>query len=478
MRARLLRPLALVFALAASAAFADEPPSDAIATLEAALRAHPSDAALARALAKAQLAAGRTDEALATLDAQTMRAPEQRGALAQLRGRVLYARGDLALARSALQDAIAHRNNDALAYFYLGLTEHRLGNRAAAQQALARAQELDPSLAERVRSAARAPASGWQGLVERFALFGQSSLEYDTNSTLEGDESASAIAGAPSDGRLAYQAGISARALARDDAAVSLAYRFDQNRHLEHDELDVQSHAASLTGALALGPRWLLRLDGGAARLRLDGEPYLQSASLMPAIAWRSESHGMLELRALAERRGYEDEAALPSLERDGWRTGTSLRHSLAFRAGAPAALTTQLSYARNLTEGSRDLFGFGPAFDSHFGSVDAALRIALPYELRADARLAFALERFDSRSVIDYLSDPSQAAAQIDRRSDEVVDFSLGLARSLRPWLELEVRVRETRHFSNIELYDWDRQIVGTTLRFYWQPIASRRKP
>ncbi|HEU4431085.1 MAG TPA: tetratricopeptide repeat protein, partial [Myxococcota bacterium] len=111
MRARLLRAFAASLALVASAALGDANAgarSGAIAQLEAALRARPNDAALARALARAQLEAGLTDAALATLDAQSARAPQQRAALAQLRGRALYARGDLALARSALQDAIAY----------------------------------------------------------------------------------------------------------------------------------------------------------------------------------------------------------------------------------------------------------------------------------------------------------------------------------------------------------------------------------
>jgi len=481
MRTGLLRVLATALVLVASAALGDADAAaapSAIERLEAALRARPNDAALARALARAQLGAGLPDAALATLDDQSLRAPEQRAALAQLRGRVLYARGDLALARGALREAVAYRGTDALAYLYLGLTEHRLGARAAAAEALARAQQLDPRLAERVLAVTLAPASGWRRFGERISLSGQSALEYDTNATLEGDESTAAIPGGPSDGRLAFQGGISARVLERDEAALSLSYRFNENHDLEHEALDVQSHAASLSGALALAPRWQLRLESGAARLRLDGARYLQTASVASGFAWRSESRGTFELRGFGERRAYEDEAPLSSLERDGWRTGASLRHALGFRLGAPAQLATQLSYARTLTEGSRDDDGFGPAFDSHFSGIDTALRVALPRGLRADARLAFALEQFDERNVIDYLSGSSSTPDQAVRRRDHIVDASLGLARALGPWLELELRVRETRHFSNVTLYDWDRQIVGTTLRFHWQPVASRRKP
>ncbi|HEU4428206.1 MAG TPA: hypothetical protein VFT98_05600, partial [Myxococcota bacterium] len=362
---------------------------------------------------------------------------------------------------------------NARAHLAAGIALRMAGRLPEAHAALARAQQLDPRLAERVRATALAPASGWRRIGERISLYGQSALEYDTNATLEGDESTSAIPGGPSDGRVGFQGGIRTSLLERDDAALSLGYRFDENHYLEHDALDVQSHAASLGAALAPAPRWLVRLESGAARLRLDGSPYLQMASVATALAWRSETRGTFELRSFGERRAYEDPPALPSLERDGWRTGASLRHVLGFRLGAPAQLATQLSYARMLTEGSRDLDGFGPAFDSHFSGIDTALRVGLPFELRADARLAFGLEQFDERNVIAF-----QSSGQLVRRRDHIVDASLGLARPLGQWLELELRVRETRHFSNVELYDWDRQIVGTTLRFYWQPFASRRKP
>jgi tetratricopeptide (TPR) repeat protein len=472
MGARLVRALVASLTLAASAAFGDASAGgalDAIARLEAALRAHPEDAALARALARAQLEAGLTDAALATLDAHSALRPEQRSALAQLRGRALYARGELELARSALREAIAHRETDALAHLFLGLTEHRLGNRAAAAEALARAQQLDPRLGERVRAAAASPPSGWRGVAERFSLFGRSSLEYDTNSTLEGEESSNAILGGPSDSRLAHQVGLAARVLARDEAALSLAYHFDENHHLEHDELDVRGHHATLSARYAFAPRWMLRLDGGASLLRLDGAPYLDVANLATGLAWRSESHGTFELRATGTRMRYDEAPSLPSLERDGWRAGAGLRHALRLRWGLPASLATQIGYARRLTEGRRDEAGFGPAYDSHYASVDTTLRVELPHELRVSTRLGLSLERFDHRNVND---------AQGARRHDRVIDANLALARPLTEWLELEAHLRETRRFSNVELYDWDRQIVGMTLRFFWQPIASRRKP
>ncbi len=466
---RALAPAVLALALCLSGGVLAAGAAE-FAQLEGAVRAHPDDAALVRALARAQLDAGEFDAALATLRAHGERAPNHRTALAQLLGRALYAKGELALARTALQEALAQREPDALAHFYLGLVELRLGDREAAARELARAEALEPALAERVRAAMRPERSALKRALSRVALSGGAALEYDSNVTLEGDEEVANVPGDRADGRLAYNAAIAARLLRSERLDLALVYRFDERRHQDVDALDVQSHAAWLSGTAALTPKAFARLEGGAALHRLDQSAYLRTASLGTGFGWRSESRGILELRALAERRAYEAEPPLPSLERDGWRAGATLRHSLPLQLGVPLVLTTQLAYARTLSDGERDLLGFGPAFESHYGGVDAALQAALPHEFLIHARLALGLERFDARNVIDFLSDNGTGDLDPERRRDHVIDASLGISRAVSRWLELELRVRETRHLSNVDLYDWDRQVVGSYVRLRWQ--------
>jgi tetratricopeptide (TPR) repeat protein len=465
-RAALLVAASLALAITAAA----QPSSEEIERLEAAVAAHAGDAALTRALARAQLERGEVDASLKTLRSFAASHPERRAELALLLGRVLYTKGDLIAAKAALLQAVSHRSDDALAHFYLGLVQLRLGERESAARALQRAERLDPKLAERARSAARPQRRGALRALERIALLGRVGAEYDSNSTLEGDSDALALAGDRSDLRTSYQGALALELFRDSRAEAGAGYRFDRSLHADLDYLDVQSHAGWLSAGVALSPSWVARVEGGGAAHRLGGDPYLASANVGASFGFQRERWGLFELRTSGERRDYEATPALPSLERDGWRTGASLRHVRPIALWAPSVLSLQASYARTITEGERDLFGFGPAFESHFGGLDLALRAPLPLALILDARVGVARDSFDAVSLIDFLTDDGTGDPNPERRLDHVVDAQLALSRRIADWLDLELRVRETRHFSNVDLYDWDRLIVGTQLRLHWQ--------
>jgi hypothetical protein len=69
---------------------------------------------------------------------------------------------------------------------------------------------------------------------------------------------------------------------------------------------------------------------------------------------------------------------------------------------------------------------------------------------------------------VVQFLSEGDPGP---ERRRDTIVDVSLSLIRPLTSLIDLELRLRETRHVSNVDAYDWDRQIVGTYLRLHFTP-------
>jgi tetratricopeptide (TPR) repeat protein len=445
-------------------------PSDAeLATLAEKCAEQPDDPALVRALARARLERGEVDAALAALRGFAARHPEAASALAQLVGRAHYANGDLPAARAALEQAIAHRDEDALAHFYLGLVLVRSGEREAAGRELERAAELDPSIASDAREAyelvlAAEPSDSKPKLF--FA--GGSGLEYDTNPTLEGREPLTSLASDEDDFRLASWAVVGAQLIRTDEGALSASYRFDETRHDDLEELDLESHSASLGGVVPLGRRTFVRLDGAATLYRLDHSGYLKTVNVSPGLGLALENHGLLQLRALADKRDYQEEPSLSSLERDGWRLGGVLQHSVPVELWAPGTLTTQLSYARMLTDAETDPLGFEAAFDSHWVSLDAGLSVPVGLGIRLESRLLVGYERFDEPNVVEYLSegDPSPG-----RRRDTVIDASLSLIRPLTSLVDLELRLRETRHVSNVDAYDWDRQVVGTYLRLHFAP-------
>jgi tetratricopeptide (TPR) repeat protein len=465
-----MRALAIGLALVCLASVASaEAPEDELTTLTLAAADHPDDPALARALARTQLERGQAPAALVTLRSFSARHPEERASLAQLLGRSLYETGELAPAKLALQEAIAHRDSDALAHLYLGLTCARLGERETAALELRRAEALDPRLADSARRVAFQPRerSLAQRVRERLSLSGGSGLEYDTNATLEHDADQAVVGGDQADGRLLYDVSLAARLVRTESSALTLGYRFGESRHEDLHDLDLQSHNVWLSGGHAFGPRRSLRVDLIGGTHRLDGEPYLETGLLGTAYAWESADGGAWRLSAQTERRAYEDVPALPSLERDAWRFGFGLEHARTLALWAPALLRAQLSYARMLTDGDRDVLGFGPAFDSHAGALDLALQAPLPMQIGLELRLALGLERFDAENVVDFLSDDGVGDPDPERRHDGLIEAGFGLARPLTRNLSVEARFRETRHFSNVDLYDWERQLVGTYLRF-----------
>ena len=151
------------------------------------------------------------------------------------------------------------------------------------------------------------------------------------------------------------------------------------------------------------------------------------------------------------------------------------LRSRLAAKVGdrvqlGDATFTTQLSYARTLTEGGTDARGFGSAFDSNLVAADAALALPVWLGFRAEARLLVGYESFDEENAVQYAADQDPLTnpdPRRVRRRDTIVDTSVSLRRPLTDWLDLELRVRDTRHGSSAGVYDYDRQIAGTYLRF-----------
>jgi tetratricopeptide (TPR) repeat protein len=449
---------------AAAAAAGAEPAAGDVAVLSAELEKHPGDPALARALARAHLEHGDAGAAVDLLRGFGERQPEQRPALAQLLGRALYLQGELDEARRELEIALAHRPDDALAHLYLGLVLWRSGDPDGAARELRTAGEHDPGLLLGERP--REPATLAGG---HFTLMGGSGVEFDTNPLVEGEEGSTPSAG--DDFRLVYHAGVGAQLVRTEASVVSASYRYDGSKHDELGELDMEAHGVGLGGAHAFGGGVFARLDGAAGFQRLDDDGYVDTQSLAPTLGYQLGEHGIVQLRGSAERRDFDDEpdAANASLERDGWRYGASLSHTVPLERWPGARLTTQLSYARTVTHAHTDPGGFGPAFDSDWIAADAAFSLPVGLGLRLETRLLLGYESFDEENSVQFAADVAAGDPTLRRirRRDTVVDTSMSLRRPLTKSLEVELRVRDTRHGSNAGVYDYDRQIVGTYLRF-----------
>ena len=123
--------------------------------------------------------------------------------------------------------------------------------------------------------------------------------------------------------------------------------------------------------------------------------------------------------------------------------------------------------FSRFDASAGRDLFGFGAAYDND--RWDAGIVVALPlgFETSLVASASFGFEHYQHANVIDFLTDDGVGDATANRRRDVVAEYALTLSRPLREHLYLDLSYRVTDRKSNVDLYSYDRQVVGVMLRF-----------
>jgi hypothetical protein len=166
------------------------------------------------------------------------------------------------------------------------------------------------------------------------------------------------------------------------------------------------------------------------------------------------------------ERQRFDDEPVLSSLERDAEVLGGGLAHTLPLpflRAGAWLGL--EGSFDRMQTEASRDLFGLAGAYDHDRFRSELELGVPLPARLTFRAAGSAARESYAHRSVVDLLTDDGVGSADPRRRRDAVLESRVSLERPLGRGVAVELAWRGTRRISNVDLYDYDRSVVGLYL-------------
>jgi Flp pilus assembly protein TadD len=497
-RLRAILVLAAGLAGVAPLAHATTGGADPASRLAAAAAAHPGDPDLGWAHLRSLLEDGQNDAALAALRAFEVRFPGRRPEAARLEGRLLLETGDAAAAERALAAALGRDPDDALAWLWHGLALRRLGRHDEAARALERAGKLEPALraeslalrgmdrlaggdreggrrlledAARVGLVTTAPdrtarpaASSRAPLLELSARTG---VELDSNVTLDPGLDLPTLAGDAEDVRILWGGGATWRPLRGERLGLALGYRYDQTRHDELEAYDLESHAGIASVTWRATERMALRFDGRFADLALDGEGYLESSLVQPNVFLGLGSRaGLLRGFARFERQRFDEEPVLSSLERDAEVLGGGLGHSLPLPFLRPGAwLDLEGSFDRTQSEASRDLFGLAGAYDHD--RFRGALELGVPLPLRITARLggSAARERYAYRSVVDLLTDDGVGTADPGRRRDTVLEGRLGLERPVGRGIAVELAWRGTRRVSSVDLYDYDRSVVGLYL-------------
>lgn len=494
-----LAVVALLF-LHATTATAEMPEPGALERLRQVAAAHPDDPDLAWALARDLADGGDPDAALGVLRRFRERWPGRRPEAARILGRLLHETGRDEEAVEILDDYLSRCPEDAVGHFYRGLSLRRLGRPVEAADALERAAALESTLApsalllrgiDRVHAgeveegrrfieAARvldpdldprmggegdagARASASSATRPRLALFARGGLEFDSNVTLDSDHHPTLGQSDRDDVRYLWSAGVAWRPLQRRRVGLTVGYRFDEWKHRDISSHDQRNHLAFASLLWRTQERISLRLDGRFAAFELDGHPYLHAESIQPNLFLTlGRRAGVLRTFATFERRRYHDPPLLDSLERDGILLGGGLEQILPIGLRPGAWLALQGRFDRSRTNADRDLFGLEGAYDHDRWRSTLALHVPLFWQLDVNASASLARERYAHRNVVDLITDNGVGTVDPCRRRDTVVRGRVGIGLPLGRHLRLELGWRGTRRVSNVDLYDYERHVVG----------------
>jgi tetratricopeptide (TPR) repeat protein len=464
------------------------------------VRLHPDDPDLGWALVGALHRADRTDEAVAWLGSISERWPGRRSEWALDLGALLYAEADHAHALEVLEAASERDPAHASLRLYRALVLQALGRNTDAEHELALLAQLDPDLAAEsllLRAIGRLTvgdqAGGKQFLQEvlslepegesasrarellaeledlrapsrpRGSIWARFAGEVDSNVTLDSGTALEGISTDQSDSRLGWGGGVAFEAVRGSWGALALGYNYSESAHEDLKRFDLRTHTVFGSLRLRAPGRLRFRLDALGSDVHLDDDRYLRTWTLRPNVfVALSEALGISRLYLQVERRAYHEKPILSSLDRDGATYTAGLEHHarIPWREGATGSLGVEL--ARTNTEASTDLLGFEGDYDNRMARVTGQAQIPVygPFYARLGGRLAW--YRYVNRNVVDALTDEGVGTPNPSRRSDSMGEATAALGWDVTPEVSVELRWRGTRNRSNVDLYDYERHVVG----------------
>jgi hypothetical protein len=258
------------------------------------------------------------------------------------------------------------------------------------------------------------------------------------------------------------------RPWSNETAGVVLGYHFDTGLHDQVTDYDYQTQQGFVSLLLRAHEQVTLRLDGVYNYGKLGGTPYVQVGTVRPNVffAW-SDNVGVSRLYGEVDWSKFYEDNVLESLNRSGTSYAVGLEHTLAV-PGLPMVLATlHARWATQQTASGADFLGFDSAYAFDRSEVGLELRFPVIWGIHAAAGAMVGWEPYDNPNVIDFLTDNGVGDPTPDKRRDLVTDASVTLSRELYRGVMLEVAWRYTNRDSNVDLYSYDRNVVGMYLRF-----------
>jgi len=412
----------------------------AITDLRAALAINPDLTPAALELGVALIQTGAYTDAIAPLErARTDPTLAARAALflgiAHLRA------GQLGEARSALEQASQDPSLEVSAQYYLGVVAYQQKQWMEAESRFAAVVDLDASSSmgqeatkflERLRSA----GSRW------YRLYGSVGLQYDSNVVLAPATDIPALGiTQQADGRVVLNAAADVVPWENPRASLVAGYNFFQSLHFELTDFNLQEHRVSMQ--VAGNYEWLrYGLLARYSYYLLETDSFLQEATALPWVTANEAEFGRTELYYRNRYRDFLTQPYEPQLNSLNYAFG--LRQ--VFYLGKPDRLVS-IGYQfdrQSPTNSSGDQFGYnGNEVNAGFGWI-------LPAEIALEAGYSFRYEDYDAASG-GRIDTPSQ--------------FAIALTKELTQYIALNLAYLGTIHDSNIEKFDYNRNIVSLIL-------------
>jgi hypothetical protein len=247
-----------------------------------------------------------------------------------------------------------------------------------------------------------------------------------------------------------------------------LGYRFDTTKQADLSVYDYWVNSVFASPWLRFG-RATVRVDGLWFDMRRDGDAYLQLGTLRPNLYWDfGERFGVTRVFFEAEWHDYLDQDLVgfqKALDRDAVVLGAGLEHfrELPGLDGSLGRVGARYSNTDTDADGlAGDPFALDGDYDNDTAELWARVELPLFFDFELDVLGGVAFEEYENNSLIALATE----GKFFHKRSDTVGSLALALSRPLHRRVELELSWRGIWRDSNVEAFDYDRQIYGVNLR------------
>ncbi len=363
-----------------------------------------------------------------------------------------------------LQKALQIQSSLTYVYYHLGLAFYRLRRYQQAEEAFQAFLTANPDAPE-----ARAARHNLNVISRReserriLQLQGSISVQYDDNVVLEPNDDILDVTD-KEDGRTVFT--FLGRLLPVRTGAWYLGadYAFFQSLQFDLTEYDIQEHVGRVFTGYKLN-RTTLRLAADYTYTTLDRNDFSKAVTILPSISIRQTDKLSAVVSGFYRDNNFLNQFIPPGQkdvrDRDGWNTLVGFDQYLAFnRKRSLARLSYYFGASRN--EGS------DWEYDSH--QVGLGLHFPLVWGFELDLDGLYRRRNYLHDNSFDAEPFGILTSADRDKRRDNRYVGSVKLQRSLgRPWIFSDTFISadftHIRNDSNIDFFDYDRNIVALTL-------------